>query len=175
MFCHTARTQQRSHCKNTAKITLQEHSKDHTARTQQRSHCKNTAKITLQEHSKDHTARTQQRSHCKNTAKITLQEHSKDHTARTQQRSHCKNTAKITLQEHSKDVLPWCWWLSYPGTGAGGGHLVIWSSAIFSFREPKSYIHVSWVRIPPEQLFFLFGEKIFVWVSCLALFSIYRS
>ena len=34
---------------------------------------------------------------------------------------------------------------------------------------------VSWVRIPPEQLFFLFGEKRVVWVSCLALFSIYRS
>ena len=26
------------------------------------------------------------------------------------------------------------------------------------------------VRIPPEQLFFLFGEKIVVQVSCLALF-----
>ena len=33
---------------------------------------------------------------------------------------------------------------------------------------------VSWVRIPPEQLFFLFGEKRVVWVSCLSLFSIYR-
>ena len=33
---------------------------------------------------------------------------------------------------------------------------------------------VSWVRIPPEQLFFLFGEKRVVWVSCLPLFSIYR-
>ena len=27
---------------------------------------------------------------------------------------------------------------------------------------------------PPEQLFFLFGEKRVVWVSCLPLFSIYR-
>ena len=33
---------------------------------------------------------------------------------------------------------------------------------------------MSWVRIPPEQLFFLFGEKRVVWVSCLSLFSIYR-
>ena len=33
---------------------------------------------------------------------------------------------------------------------------------------------MSWVRIPPEQLFFLFGEKRVVWVSCLPLFSIYR-
>ena len=33
---------------------------------------------------------------------------------------------------------------------------------------------VSWVRIPPEQLFFLFGENRVVWVSCLPLFSIYR-
>ena len=33
---------------------------------------------------------------------------------------------------------------------------------------------VSWVRIPPEQLFFIFGEKRVVWVSCLSLFSIYR-
>ena len=33
---------------------------------------------------------------------------------------------------------------------------------------------VSWVRIPPEQRFFLFGEKRVVWVSCLPLFSIYR-
>ena len=32
---------------------------------------------------------------------------------------------------------------------------------------------VSWVRIPPEQLFFLFGEKGVVWISCLALFSIH--
>ena len=30
---------------------------------------------------------------------------------------------------------------------------------------------MSWVRIPPEQLFFLLGEKRVVWVSCL---SIYR-
>ena len=37
------------------------------------------------------------------------------------------------------------------------------------------HVFVSWVRIPPEQLFFLFGEKRVVWVSCLALFSIYRS
>ena len=51
-----------------------------------------------------------------------------------------------------------------------------WAASVAQWLEHSICLasSVSWVRIPPEQLFFLFGEKRVVWVSCLPLFSIYR-
>ena len=111
----------------------------------------------------------------------------------------CLPLFSIYRKEFSCDYSTWSvtslvhWWFNYPGplleveleSACLSGRV---RRPLYSFdsTQPLGCLggsvvrasvlasSVSWVRIPPEQLFFLFGEKRVVWVSCLPLFSIYR-